>query len=189
MPNRNLYVSGNSGVVAIVNYNNRINARNYPLSYLDDVYFHTSLNYIQIKETIGPISVTLPLVAAETYDYTTSSSGCSGGIGCFISTACTEAMGLDDDCHELMTLRGFRDSYMMGKFETCNMVADYYFHAPKIVDAISTRDDKKEIYKEIFENYIKVAVQQIERGDNEEALSTYASLVDRCVEITGVSFA
>lgn len=189
MPNRNLYVSGSSGYVAIVDYNNRVNARINPFAYLDDVYFHSDLNYLQIKETIGPVTVILPAVAAESYEYTTGSSGCSGGIGCFISTACIEAMGLDDDCYELMALRRFRDSYMLSKFETCNMVADYYFHAPKIVDALSLRGDKKEIYKKIFEDYIKIAVEQIDQGNNEGALKTYTSLIDHCTQITGVSLA
>ena len=29
--------------------------------------------------------------------------------GCFLTSACTEARGLPDDCHELTVLRSFRD--------------------------------------------------------------------------------
>ena len=31
---------------------------------------------------------------------------------CYITTACTEVMGLPDDCEALMTLRGFRDGWL-----------------------------------------------------------------------------
>ena len=37
--------------------------------------------------------------------------------GCFLTSACTEARGLPDDCHELTVLRSFRDGYLRSQPE------------------------------------------------------------------------
>ena len=39
--------------------------------------------------------------------------------GCFLTSACTEARGLPDDCHELTVLRAFRDGYLRSQPEPC----------------------------------------------------------------------
>lgn len=39
-------------------------------------------------------------------------AGTSSG-GCFLTSACTEAKGLADDCYELTMLRAFRDEYLV----------------------------------------------------------------------------
>jgi Ca2+-binding RTX toxin-like protein len=41
-------------------------------------------------------------------------SGGGGGISCFLTTAVVHWAGKTDDCHELTTLRRFRDGYMRG---------------------------------------------------------------------------
>ena len=43
---------------------------------------------------------------------TAADEKCTPPEGCFITTACCEALGLDDDCFELRTLRRYRDQVL-----------------------------------------------------------------------------
>ena len=45
--------------------------------------------------------------------------------GCFLTSACTEARGLPDDCHELTVLRAFRDGYLRSQPEGEAEIAEY----------------------------------------------------------------
>ena len=70
----------------------------------------------------------------------TSKGGSSSGNdndsgGCFLTTACTEAKGLPDNCRELETLRHFRDNYMMNVPEGKADIAHYYKTAPSVYAA------------------------------------------------------
>lgn len=80
MPARELRISS-SGIVGIVNYDNRDNAFSNPLNNLQDVYFHTSLPYLQLKQTVFLSSVTFSAVSQEYYTPPPSGGGGCGG-GC-----------------------------------------------------------------------------------------------------------
>ena len=70
--------------------------------------------------------------------------------GCFLTSACTEARGLPDDCHELTVLRAFRDGYLRSQPEGEAEIAEYYAVAPKIVDAIRSKADAMEAFDAIY---------------------------------------
>lgn len=99
--------------------------------------------------------------------------------GCFLTSACMEAKGLPDDCHELTVLREFRENYLRplpgGKGE----IAEYYFVAPQIVEKIKNRADSRSILDSIYEMLVKPCVEMIERGENENAHLLYRSTVKR----------
>lgn len=63
-------------------------------------------------------------------------AGTSSG-GCFLTSACTEAKGLADDCYELTMLRAFRDEYLVKQKSGKAEIAHYYITAPKIVETIN----------------------------------------------------
>lgn len=181
MPSKQLYVDGNAGTVSIVNYGNAANARTNPSANLDDVYFHTSLPYLQLKGTIGPTNVTLSAKAREYYTW--SDGGCGG---CFITQACVETMGLEDDGHVLTTLRYFRDKYMLADVERCMKVADYYLMAPRIVEAIGQREDARQIYERMYSEFVLPAVSAIELMDYERAMEIYTLGVKYSADAAGV---
>lgn len=52
---------------------------------------------------------------------------------CFLTTACTETLGLADDCVELRTLRAFRDRSLARSANGRALVAHYYEVAPVIL--------------------------------------------------------
>ena len=58
---------------------------------------------------------------------------CEPPEGCFITTACCEALGLDDDCFELRTLRRYRDQVLALRPGGAGDIAAYYELAPLIL--------------------------------------------------------
>lgn len=101
-------------------------------------------------------------------DYESSSSGS----WCYLSTACTKAMQLDDDCYQLQVLRKFRDEYVLKKQEGDKLIKEYYETAPQIISAINSTGEGTEIFNGLFTN-IEYAVKLIENGQYEEAYSFY----------------
>lgn len=103
-----------------------------------------------------------------------STSGTSGG--CFLTSACTAARGLPDDCRELQTLRSFRDNWLKKTDEGIELVARYYEIAPKIVAAIDAKPDRIEIYDKIYQDMVTSCVVLIGQGKYQEALVIYQSM-------------
>ena len=101
-----------------------------------------------------------------------SSSG-----GCFLTSACTEARGLPDDCEELTVLRAFRDGYMKrlphGQADIC----EYYQIAPVIVEKIHTLPNSKEILNQIYTDLVLPCVALIQAEKNDAAYRKYRDYV------------
>lgn len=97
--------------------------------------------------------------------------------GCFLTSACVEARGLADDCHELAILRLFREGYLRSLPEGPDEIAEYYFIAPQIVSAIKERPDALAVFDRIYEKLVKPCVDMIERGDNTGAHRLYRDTV------------
>lgn len=101
-----------------------------------------------------------------------TSSGSSGG-GCFITTACVTSRGLADDCAELTALRFVRDTHMVNNNEGRSLVAAYQTLGPEIVNAVDGCTNSKEIYDYMFDNMIAPAVEMVNAGELDEAVSHY----------------
>lgn len=97
--------------------------------------------------------------------------------GCFITTATCQKRHLPDDCHELMTLRAFRDTYMKNNLEMKAEVAEYYEIAPKICENISKMENSEDIYESIWQNHLLDAVAAVDAGENEKAHTIYKNMV------------
>lgn len=93
--------------------------------------------------------------------------------GCCLTTACMRALSqsFNDDCHEFGTLRAFRDAYVKERHPEA--VEEYYRVAPKIVAAISQREDSQSIYQKIYEELVLGTLRLIERNLCEEAYTLY----------------
>lgn len=98
--------------------------------------------------------------------------------GCFITSACVEAMGLSDDCKELQILRQFRDNYLQKSPEGRKITMEYYKVAPRIVEEIKRKPDSCQIFKEIF-NDTKKIVSQIEQGNSKMAITIYKCMMSQ----------
>ena len=93
--------------------------------------------------------------------------------GCFLTSACVSAKGLSDNCHELQTLRHYRDNWLSKTEGGLAAIAHYYIVAPKIVAAIDKRNERIEIYEKIYEEMIQPCVEFIEQKKYQDAFELY----------------
>lgn len=96
--------------------------------------------------------------------------------GCFITTACTQAMSLDDNCRELSRLRGFRDGYLTSLPSGARLTQLYYRHAPRILHLIRQREDEEELMKMMY-GVVKACADAVEQGDNFFAFRAYCEMM------------
>ena len=110
-----------------------------------------------------------------------SSNGGSGaqrtsGDNCYLTTACTIAKNLPDNCHELEILRGFRDNYLLCLPHGADDVAEYSRIAPQIVWEINRYDDSSDRWNALYEKLIYPCVKMIEAGNYADAYKLYKSI-------------
>jgi len=97
---------------------------------------------------------------------------------CYLTTACTVAMNLPDDCHELQTLRKFRDGFVSETPEGRELIKEYYKVAPSIVAAVHDTGNGNEFFTELYFE-IKEIVSMIDRKKNRDAFRYYCALTKR----------
>lgn len=101
-----------------------------------------------------------------------NSAGNSGN--CYLTSACSEAKGLPDDCYELQVLRGFRDDYVRAREDGQEVLEEYERTAPKIVSNIKKLGAKaQQTFDKIYNELVIKAVHLILSGQNDAAYSLY----------------
>ena len=173
MATKTLRMDGNTGIVMITDYGTNTDAMGNPMGYLGNIYFHSGLPYLQIYSGISYVNAITVAGLARGVE-----SWSSGGHGCYITTACIKYMCLHDDCDELITLRHFRDTYMLSSNNTKELVDTYYSIAPELVKSIEAKDDAYEIFKHTYKVYILEAVRLIKLEKNREALGIYINAIE-----------
>lgn len=98
---------------------------------------------------------------------------------CFLTSACVEAKGLSDDCHELTVLRAFRDGYMRSTETGAADICAYYLTAPAIVEKIKQLPNAPEVFENIYTELVLPCVALIEAGKNEDAYMKYRNYVKK----------
>lgn len=152
---------------------------------MDDIcpfYVYESTGYFSSRETCN---VTQAAISSDTYkryckgnyskcpNYTAAEKSQSSGSGCYLTTACVEAMGLPDDCRELTVLRNFRDHWLREKVTGPAEIAEYYEIAPQIVERIQRSEERMELLKGIYDEMITPCVDDIQAGNYETAHERY----------------
>jgi len=105
---------------------------------------------------------------------------------CFITTAVCKSRNLPDDCSELVTLRAFRDDFMLASDEGKALVKRYYEVAPIIVAAIDKLPNAASVYEYLNNTFITQALQRIGAGHFEIAQLIYTAMVDKAFELSGL---
>lgn len=93
--------------------------------------------------------------------------------GCFLTSACTKARGLPDDCEELQILRHFRDGYMRSLPEGPDEIIEYYHKAPMVVETINSRPDAQAIFDRIYNELVLPCISFIKSGQLPQAHTLY----------------
>lgn len=93
--------------------------------------------------------------------------------GCYLTSACTRAMGLTDDCRELTMLRSFRDDWLALQDGGKDEIQHYYDVAPRIVAAIESRQDAMQRLKELYDGLVLPCCDLIALGRLEESRALY----------------
>jgi hypothetical protein len=96
---------------------------------------------------------------------------------CFLTTACTRARGLPDDCFELETLRAFRDDYLLRQPGGSAVVEAYYDLAPRILEAIESRTDPDARFEQLYDELVAPCVRLIVSGKERAAVELYTETV------------
>lgn len=98
--------------------------------------------------------------------------------GCFITTACVNYYGLDDNCSQLETLRQFRDKHLLKSSKDKLLVKEYYTIAPQLVRLLDKcpEMEKNKQFRIIFQK-INDACYAIKSGKFEKAKKIYKGAV------------
>ena len=96
---------------------------------------------------------------------------------CYITTSTIKALGGHDNSLELMAIRSFRDNWLMKQVGGCRLIDEYYKTAPSIVELIDEQVNPKEIYRSIWNNYLKGCYQYITQKEYFKAKSLYIRMV------------
>ncbi len=102
----------------------------------------------------------------------------SGKSKCYLTTACVEHRGLTDDCHELTTLRAFRDDYLLRQPHGAALIEDYYLQAPRLVNCIFESQRTSQIWQDIYE-VIAISVEHVICGHPARAEAVYRTMVEK----------
>lgn len=96
---------------------------------------------------------------------------------CYITTAACNYLNKPDDCYELNILRWYRDNWLVQQTDGPELVGEYYAMAPGIIATIDERDDKDDIYQEIWEKYIIPCIKLIELTAYDTCKDLYIQMV------------
>ena len=107
------------------------------------------------------------------------SGGFKKGIFCYITTAVCRSLDKPDDCYELTALRRYRDDYLLMSDGGRELVEEYYNIAPTIVKRINREKNPGEIYRGIWQEYLRPCIRLIEENRNEECREVYSRMVRR----------
>ena len=118
--------------------------------------------------------------ARKSSNYSTTSSysyeSSSGGL-CFITTATCVALNKEDDCEELLAFKHYRDTVLIYESDGSELIREYYRIAPRIVEAIESEEDSKQLYQKLWDDYIVVGYKYLLKKDMIKAKETYVNMV------------
>lgn len=97
---------------------------------------------------------------------------------CYITTAICENLDKGLDCKELQMLKDYRDHYMEQTEEGRLLVEEYYDFAPTIVKRIQKEENYKEIYQNLYQEYLQPCIAHIEAAELELCKEKYQEMVE-----------
>jgi len=112
---------------------------------------------------------------------------CTSPEGCFITTACCDVLGLDDDCFELRTLRRYRDNVLAKQPGGAALIARYYALAPGVLAHLrAASDDPARALRNVYARFVLPAALAARLGLNALAYRLYVRMLN---ELAGTGMA
>ncbi|MGB6428449.1 MAG: CFI-box-CTERM domain-containing protein [Methyloceanibacter sp.] len=96
--------------------------------------------------------------------------------GCFLTTACCEILGLDDECFELAALRRYRDHALATLPGGPAAIATYYRVAPTVLERLPRQDRTRRLLS-LYARFILPAAIAARLGLNRLAYRLYARMM------------
>ena len=96
--------------------------------------------------------------------------------GCYLTTVMCNILGYPDDNYYLNTLRRFRDTVLKTDPKYFYLLLMYDVAGPVIALNLSEDENREQIAKFMFNNYITKAVTAIEENKNNEATNIYVAM-------------
>ena len=96
---------------------------------------------------------------------------------CYITTATCISLGKPDDCVELVSIRSFRDNWLIHQKKGLEIIENYYNLAPVILNSINNSRNPKIIYQNIWNNYLKEFFELIASRKNKSALKIFLKMI------------
>ncbi len=96
--------------------------------------------------------------------------------GCFLTSACCEILGLDDDCFELAALRHYRDHALATMPGGPAAIATYYLVAPMVLERLPRQHRTRRLLS-LYARFILPCAVVARLGFNRLAYRLYASMM------------
>jgi hypothetical protein len=113
---------------------------------------------------------------ARLNDVLKGAAGVGGdGGGCFLTTACVQALSLSEGDNVLSVLRAFRDQVLLKTEYGRTLVGEYYVTAPKIVASIDASPYRVSEYESIYRGLVLPTLRCIITGRLLDAVLYYES--------------
>lgn len=145
--------------------------------------FYWYNNHYACRKTGKDVNDDIYYKYCRNYDYDDCPIYKGNDSGCFLTSACTAARGLPDDCRELTVLRTFRDGYMQTLPDGKSDIQEYYRCAPAIVAVIDSLPDAKSVWDRVYSELVRPCVEMIDSGRYHEAYTAYKSYTKYLQEV------
>lgn len=155
-----------------------------------DKFFSSNLKSFEQKDVYFSKEIAQSYLSETNEDYATASFGIKikksdikydliilkkENFPCYVTTACTQHIGLPDNCFELETLKGLRN-WMIQKPQGRKLIRSYYQKAPTLVRLVNQHPKKDKIWKWSYQQ-IQKAVDLTIEGKYDEAVNHYHKTV------------
>ena len=108
--------------------------------------------------------------------------------GCFITQAVLQSGSLELEEGDILDqLRDFRDEYVLSQPEGRRLVSIYYATAPEIVRSIDALPDRDEIWREVYQRWLRPAIEAVRHDEPVRALGLYDQMLTTLCAVTGVT--
>jgi hypothetical protein len=117
----------------------------------------------------------------QTADYESIQSGFKQKL-CFVTTAVCRGLDQPQDCRELVMMKQYRDTYLLGQPDGERLIHEYYDIAPTIVKRIEKEASPEEKYLYLWNHYIRHCVELLEDNRQEQCREVYETMMNELKE-------